>query len=45
MSHFRGLDGDGNLVDETHYEIHNNGSAEPVNYFFYIAWSDPPINV
>ena len=43
VSHFRALDG-GNIVDETHFEIHNNGSAEPVYYYFYMAWSDP-INV
>jgi hypothetical protein len=43
VSHFRRLEG-GNIIDETHFEIFNRGSAEPVNYFFYIGWSDP-INV
>ena len=43
VSHFRKLEG-GNIVDETHFQIHNNGSAEQVFYFFYMAWSDP-INV
>jgi len=43
VSHFRRLDGP-NIFDETHFEIFNKGSAGPVFYFFYIAWSDP-INV
>ena len=44
VSHYRRTDNNGQFVDETHFEIHNNGSAEPVYYFFYVAWSDP-INV
>lgn len=36
--------GVGPFVDETHFQIHNNGSDAPVYYYFYIAWSDP-INV
>jgi hypothetical protein len=43
VSHYRRLDGS-NIVDETHFEIHNKGSAEPVYYYFYMGWSDP-INV
>jgi hypothetical protein len=43
VSHFRNLVG-GQIVDETHFEIHNKGSAAPVYYYFYVAWSDP-INV
>jgi hypothetical protein len=43
VSHFRKLDG-GQIIDETHFEIHNKGSDAPVYYYFYIAWSDP-INV
>ena len=44
VSHFRALQADGSILDETHFEIHNNGSDQPVPYYFYIAWSDP-INV
>jgi hypothetical protein len=44
VSHYRRSDG-GSLVDETHFEVHNRGSAEPVTqYYVYIAWSDP-VNV
>lgn len=43
VSHYRTLD-TGNIVDETHFEIHNKGSDAPVYYYFYMAWSDP-INV
>lgn len=44
VSHFRELAADGSIIDQTHFQIHNNGSAQPVFYFFYMAWSDP-INV
>jgi hypothetical protein len=43
VSHYRRLD-NGNIVDETHFEIHNKGSSAPVYYYFYMAWSDA-INV
>jgi hypothetical protein len=43
VSHYRREDG-GKIVDETHFQIHNNGSDAPVYYYFYAAWSDP-INV
>jgi hypothetical protein len=44
LSHYRRTDSTGRFVDETHFDIHNNGSAEPVYYYFYVAWSTP-INV
>lgn len=43
VSHYRRLD-NGGIFDETHFEIHTKGSAAPVMYYFYMAWSDP-INV
>jgi hypothetical protein len=43
VSHFRRLDG-ANIYDETRFEVHNKGSDAPVEYFIYMAWSDP-INV
>jgi hypothetical protein len=43
VSHFRRLDG-ANIHDETRFEVHNKGSDAPVEYFIYMAWSDP-INV
>jgi hypothetical protein len=44
VSHFRTLGGSGQIIDQTRFEIHNNGSDAPVNCYFYMAWSDP-INV
>jgi hypothetical protein len=44
VSHYRRLQPDGSLFDETHFEIHNKGSDAPVYYYFYMGWSDP-INV
>jgi hypothetical protein len=41
VSHFRSLQPDGSILDETHFQIQNNGSDQPVYYYFYIAWSDP----
>ena len=44
LSHYRVLNPDGTITDETHFQIRNNGSPAPVYYYFYYAWSDP-INV
>jgi hypothetical protein len=41
VSHYSSGGLEGNIVEETHFEIRNNGSAGPVFYYFYMAWSDP----
>ncbi len=43
VSHFRTLI-DGQIHDETRFQIHNKGSPAPVYYYFYMAWTDQ-INV
>ncbi len=35
-----GTAADGTPIEETHFNIHNRGSATPVSYYFYMSWTD-----